>query len=454
MDGRQKRIENSLQRQLSLWLSVAILGIAIVAGAFAFFSALNEAHELQDDTLRQVATLFDRHHLALPEKGNVGKDSDDDAELRVYVQPYSTSPAANGLSADALLALPGGLADGLDTVRAGGETYRVLIRTLNTGERLAVAQETALRDETALNSALRTLAPFLILVPILMLVVAGLIRRLFEPVAALASEIDRRGEQELQPIPPEPLPKEIRPFVGAINRLFGRVEQSMETQRRFVADAAHELRSPLTAMSLQAERLAESEMSVQASERLHTLRQGIERGRSLLDQLLTLARAQAVATSTSTVVSLQQVFRRVLEDLLPLAEAKQIDVGMTTDADLLVQASEVDLVTLVRNLVDNAIRYTQAGGRVDLSIQTAGGVTTVRIEDNGPGIPEAEQVRVFDPFHRVLGNDAIGSGLGLSIVKTISARIGAEVSLDFTDPQAKTGLCVSVLLKPFLQEGH
>lgn len=445
MDGIKSRIKDSLQIRLSLGLSLAILTVALIAGIFAFFSAFNEAHELQDDVLRQVATLFDRHHLTAPQEGDSGRVTDSDAESRVFVQMLSAPPSSSdNRVANPPLALPQNLRAGMQTVSIGGETYRVLVRTLTTGQRLAVAQETAVRDEIARDSALRTLMPFLILVPILLLVVANLVRKIFKPIANLSIEIDQRGEQELHPIAADPLPAEIRPFVGAINRLLRRVEQSMDAQRRFVADAAHELRSPLTALSLQAERLADTEMSANARERLNTLRQGIERGRSLLDQLLTLARAQAGATTPTTAVSVQQVYRRVLEDLMPLAEAKGIDIGVVSDLDAQVVANEVDVITLVKNLVDNAIRYTPAGGRVDLSVFAANGVTALVVEDSGPGIPETERGRVFDPFYRVLGSDEIGSGLGLSIVQAISARVGASVRLEFANDERRAGLRVVV----------
>lgn len=445
MDDIKKRVKDSLQLRLSLWLSLAILSVALIAGIFAFFSAFNEAHELQDDVLRQVASLFDRHHLTAHQGSDSGRQTDSDPESHVFVQLLS-APLSSSVSkvTNPQLALPRNLRDGMQTISIGDGTYRVFVRTLGTGEHLAVAQETAVRDEIARDSALRTLMPFLILVPILLFVVANLVRKIFKPVADLSIEIDRRGEQELHPIAPEPLPAEIRPFVGAINRLLGRVEQSMDAQRRFVADAAHELRSPLTALSLQAERLADTEMSANAHERLDTLRQGIERGRTLLDQLLALARAQSLAIMPRTTVSIQQVFRRVLEDLMPLAEVKGIDIGVVSDFDAYVLANEVDLITLVKNLVDNAIRYTPAGQRVDLSVSTTDGVTTLVVEDSGPGIPETELARVFDPFYRVLGSNEVGSGLGLSIVQAISTRVGAKVSLGPASNQSESGLRVTV----------
>jgi len=234
----------------------------------------------------------------------------------------------------------------------------------------------------------------------------------------------------------------------AINRLLGRVGQSMESQRRFMADAAHELRSPLTALSLQAERLADAEMSGLARERLTVLRQGIERGRSLLDQLLTLAKAQSVIDLPKSRVSIQSIYRRVLEDLMPLAEAKHIDIGVENTLDAEVWASELEMIAVVRNLVDNAIRYTPAEGRVDLSVGTSNGKTFLRVQDNGPGISLPERERVFAPFYRTLGSGQQGSGLGLSIVRTIADRIDAEVRLDYSDAKKRTGLSATILFSP------
>ena len=185
-------------------------------------------------------------------------------------------------------------------------------------------------------------------------------------------------------------------------------------------------------------------MSANAHERLNILRQGILRGRALLDQMLALARAQSSEITSNTTVSVQQVYRHVLEDLMPLAEAKGIDIGVVSDADAHVTISEVDLITLVKNLVDNAIHYTQTGGRVDLSVLATKEEIMLVIEDNGPGIPEAERERVFDPFYRVLGSEEIGSGLGLSIVQTISARVGAKVSFGYVNDQLRSGLRVMV----------
>lgn len=447
MDGFKERLNDSVQVRLSVTLSLAILIVAALAGFFAFFSAINETHEMQDETLRQVAILFDRQKMTL-HYPVVEQVAGDDEESRVIVQYLADSTKASG-SDDATtpLPFPTGLADGFSTLSVAGENFRVLVRTIASGERIVVAQEADVREKEARKSAWRSLLPFLILFPVLLLVVSDLVRKLFRPIATLSEEIDQRDEQALHPIDENHLPTEIRPFVVAINRLLTRVAQSMETQRRFIADAAHELRSPMTALSLQAERLSAIEMSAAAHQRLLPLTQGIERSRKLIDQLLALATAQSSAERSQSSVSVHDIYRRVLEDLLPLAERRHIDIGVESFEDVQVVGNEMDLLILVRNLVDNAIRYTPVGGRVDLAVEMAGESVILEVKDSGPGISAEEQLLVFDPFYRSLGTDESGSGLGLAIVKAIADRMGARLRLSFSDEKNKSGLCVSVWLK-------
>lgn len=456
MDGFKKRLNESIALKLSFSLSLTILVVAIVAGMLSFVSAFDEAHELQDDTLSQVAALIDRHQISLPIPARDQPSNDGDQESRVIVQYLvDTPPVGSKSDAASPLPIPNTLADGLHTLDLGGETLRVLVKTTASGKRIAIAQETGVRDEIARDSAFRTLLPFLVLVPILIVIVADLVRKMFRPISLLSAEIDQRVETELQPVTEAHLPLEVRPFIVAINRLLDRVAQSMGAQRRFVAAAAHELRSPLTAMSLQAQRLAEAEMSPAARARLATLQQGIDRSRDLMEQLLTLAKIQASADQPVSARSLRAIFSRVLEDLMPLAEAKRIDIGVEGPQDVLVLASELDLIILVKNLVDNAIRYTPNGGRVDISLAIHAGIATLQVKDTGPGIPVGERERVFSPFYRVLGSDHVGSGLGLSIVTAIAQRIGAKVWLAYADEANESGLCVSVsILAPIVHKGE
>jgi two-component system OmpR family sensor kinase len=423
----------SLQFSLSAWISILIAGVAVIAGAIAFMTAFHEANELQDDQLKQIAALVTPQTLAALQRHAFGHVPGADHESRLVIQTLS-DPAMP-------LALHAGLPDGIQNVAVQGERWRILIKTLGADTRVVIGQATAGRDEIARNSALATVMPFVVLMPVLLLVIGFLVRRVFRPLTALSSGLDCRADQDLSELSDAALPAEIVPFVVAINRLLGRVGQSVSAQRRFIADAAHELRSPLTALSLQAERLQATEMSPQALERLTTLRRGLSRTRSMLDQLLTFARVQDGGGSMETGVSLQQIFRIVLEDMMPLAQAKRIDIGVTSAGDAMVHAPEVDLRILVRNLVDNAIRYTPERGRIDLSIREHNGHVQFEVADTGPGIAPTERERVFDPFYRVLGNEQVGSGLGLSIVSTIGKRIGAIVELGDVMPR---GLRVTV----------
>ncbi len=230
MDGLKGRIGQSIRLRLSLWLAVSILTVAVVAGAFSFFAAFDEAHELQDDILRQVAGLVRNRQLLLrsPEPGEDAPLRDN--ESRVIIQ---TLAGGQDQQSARRLALPATLGDGLHTLKVGAVRYRVLVASVGS-DRIAVAQDTAVRDEIARDSALRTLAPFLVLVPILLLVVARLVGKMFRPIAALSAEIDRRSDQDLHPLAAGALPVEVRPFAVAINRLLGRIGQAVDLQRRLL----------------------------------------------------------------------------------------------------------------------------------------------------------------------------------------------------------------------------
>jgi len=434
MDGQQGKLTKSLQYRLSFWLILLILGVAIAAGIFSLLSAFDEANDLQDNQLRQVATLIKHHQWAASpaeSQGSIPGGSDPDALLVIQDLPASGPHTVK--KDNPVLPLPTNLPNGMQTVKVGHQSWRIYVSPLDQGGRVAVGQLTELRDEIARDSALRTMMPFAVLIPLLLLLVGSLIQQMLKPLKNRSHELNHRSDQDMSPVDASDLPAEVIPFILAINRLLARVSQSMATQRRFVADAAHELRSPLTALSLQAERLEAAEMSDQARERLAILRNGLDRARSLLEQLLTLARVQQAEQSIADPCeSVFLIFRIVLEDLMPLAEAKNIDIGVEGHADAMITTSRLDLMTLIKNLVENAIRYTPPGGRIDLSIEQENDSITIDIADTGPGIPQSEHQRIFDPFYRMLGSDETGSGLGLSIVKTIANRIGATISLSET----------------------
>lgn len=439
MDGAEEALRHSLQFRLSAWLAATIVATAVAAGIFSFSAAFDEAHELQDDLLRQIASLMGRTQITTGHL-DAAQAEDADEELQITVQDLS------GALSDRTLPIPSTVKDGVQTVEISGEPFRVFVKTAKSGRRFAVAQETEARNIIARDSALRSVTPLLFLLPLLLALVAYVVRTMLRPIHNLSDELHRRSEQDLTPIPTAKIPDEMRPFIVAINGLLDRVKRSVDAQRSFVANAAHELRSPMTALSLQAERMKDTEMSETARTRLLELQHGIERGRSLLNQLLALARVQLASPGPKTLISIDQLYREVLEDLMPLAERKNIDIGIETTGGLEVHTSKSDLASVVRNLVDNAIRYTPAGGRVDLAAARRSDLIVLSIKDTGPGIPESERAHVFEPFYRVLGSEEIGSGLGLSIVKTISDRLGFEIAVTYSDENQATGLTATVTI--------
>ena len=448
MDGLQGKLTNSLQFRLAAALSALVIALALGAGTFSFWTAFEEANELQDDQLRQMAALIDRHEVPVESLRPGAPERGADPDLQFVVKVFAGPGASAAPDTGPLSALSPTVADGLQTAVVGRESWRLYVRPMRTGAKLVVGQQTAARDEIARTGALRTALPLLALVPVLLLLVGVIVRRALKPILDLARELDRRGENDLATLHDDRVPNEIQPFTASINRLLGRVTRSMDMQRRFVADAAHELRTPMTVLSLQAEALAGRELSDSVRERVVSLRQGIQRARSLLEQLLTLARFEAAPATTTrpSPISALAAVRTIIEEQLPLAEEKHIDLGVVGDGgDALVHVRDVELHSLLRNLIDNAVRYTPPGGRVDVGLKADAAGVTVEVADSGPGIHPDERERVFDPFYRVLGTEAEGSGLGLSIVKTLADRMGITVRLDDARSEAGLGgLCVVV----------
>ncbi len=423
-------MSRSLRRQLSLWIALASIVIGVVAAICSFLLSFQEARELQDDQLYQTALLVEHLGGAAafwtehdPQAARI------DPEARIFIAPLGGSPTDSDMPGKRQLPpLPADLSEGFQTVSAGGEPWRLFVHTLPSGKRIAAAQQTAVRDEIAWYAGLRTLAPMLFLVPALVLMTAAIIRKGVLPVTRLAQQLDRRAGAHLQPLSTEELPDEIAPFVTSINDLMRRTNEVLAQQRRFIADAAHELRSPLTALSLQAENLEQATNGHDRSQRLQQLKAGLARTCALLQQLLALARQQN-AVQRQEPVRFDGVVRQVLGDLMPLASAKGIDLGCEQLDPVTVMAPSEALAILIRNAVDNGIRYTPAGGVVDITLRHEGDRALLLVADTGPGIPPGEEARLFEPFYRVVGSDETGSGLGLAIVRSIADRLGGEVTL-------------------------
>ena len=424
MDGRPQPINRSLQRRLLYWIAGVTIVSSLAAGGASFVLAFRQAQELQDEQLRQVSLLVEHSgkasDLLLGPVGNVDQN-DPDAQMIVY-----------RLGADAkntsLEKLPINLPEGFLTLKSRGVDWRLFVNTLPDGDRIATAQMTSVRNEIARDSGLHTLLPILLLVPTLAFLTSWIIRRSLTPVVVLAEQLDQRHDGNLSEISTQEVPSEIEPFVTAINRLMKRTDGTLAQQRRFIADAAHELRSPLTALTVQAENLEHTPLSAETSVRVLQLKAGLGRTTKLLEQLLNLARSQN-GSSQAQNIRFDELVRHVMEEYLPFALSKQIDFGCKRFEPTSVMAPPEELRMLVRNAVDNALRYTPEGGTVDVSIYQGSGQTVFMVEDSGPGIPPDEVERIFEPFYRVMGSGETGSGLGLAIVCSIAERLGGKVSL-------------------------
>lgn len=417
-------MKRSLQRHLSLMLGSAILLAGLAAAAASFGLAYIEAKELQDDMLRQIANLNAGAAAKSPLPGAQLRDAKDIAlsepESRIKIVYLPGSPRPTWLSRDLL--------PGFHTLNAGPEYLRVFVHVTPSGKSVIVAQPTDARDEIAINSALRTLIPLLLLLPVLAWLIVRIVRNELAPIARLSRSLDEQSADQPSPIADDGLPDEITPFVHAINRLLERVNYLMGQQRRFIADAAHELRSPLTALSVQAQNLRQAGSLEAMQARVAPLQAGIERARQLTEQLLSLARTQAGAT-TETVINVPVMARELIAEFLQRAEAKGIDLGLEENARFSLRASPEALRLILGNAVENALKYTPEGGEVTIRLSADHENAVIEVVDSGHGIPVAERERVFDSFYRMPGTSGEGSGLGLTIAREAAIRLGGTVSL-------------------------
>lgn len=428
----------SLRGRLFISLTAVVLLTGLVGGVFAHRWAFDEAIETQDSVLIQIAGLVQSGGFTGAQDLH-GVDEDSEIWLMELGKTPQGTPEERQLWR---------LPDGMRDATRKGKPVRLVLRTRSDGSRFAVAQSTGVRDEIAGDMAFRTVLPIAALIPCLMLVIAFVIARSLRPMVQLADELDARPADNMTPLPLRGLPSELNPFVSSIDGLFRRVHDMMEQQRRFIADAAHELRTPLTALSLQAENLDQVELPPAARERLAVLRQGMARSKHLLEQLLALARHDAAPPDRARweVVELDQAARGVVADLLREAASRGVDLSFERAESVPVRGEPMMLAAMIRNLVDNALRFTPEGGKIDVAIYRDGATGVLHVEDTGPGVPPEEIGRIFEPFFRSQRPEGDGVGLGLSIVKRIVDRLGGSIeAVNIVEP-GRTGLRVVVRL--------
>lgn len=433
----------SIKRYLFAWLLGSLLVGGLLVGVVTYLVTLAEMNEVFDAYLENAAKSIGRYHdsfdkspvpgsdvrhtASLPERS----DTPDDVEILTVTWTrdgqliYTSDPRAN---------LPFVGIEGLSLLVADDEEW-IVYSNVTPGGVSQAAQRVAQRKFMAGESAAQVLPPMLVL----LVVTGGLLvfgmRRGFAPLASAAQDVAARSAASLDPIPAEAVPAEVKPLVNSINDLLARLAKSFSLQRRFLADAAHELRTPVTALRLQLQLLRRAKSESAREQAYEELEKGIDRSQRLIEQLLAVARSEPDDESLRLQdVDADELVRSVVSAFNAKASHRGVDLGAQAGAGVRIRGDAEQLRVLLNNLVDNAIRYTPAGGTVDVEASDEGGAPRLSVTDSGPGIPVAERERVFDRFYRGEsaahpGAEAGGSGLGLAIVRTIAQRHGAHVSL-------------------------
>ena len=416
----------SIRHQLLIWLVAIVVAGVGAAGWLIYRQALAEANELFDYQLQEIAAalpsepfsqIFGAHNEA--DEGIVIQIWSRTGALMYYSHPRAPlAPRAElGFSTER-------------TERGDWRVYGAIV-----GDNVVqLAQPLSVRNRLAADVAWRTLWPLIVLLPLLGVAVWVIVGRGLAPLARVTRALEARRPQALDPLPDGRLPLEVQPLVRALNGLLARLTEALDTQRAFVADAAHELRTPLAAVQIQSQLVARAHDPESRREALVDLQSGVTRATRLAEQLLALARAEPIDGAVKEPVDLRALLGECVAAHAPLAERRGVDLGFENAEPATIMGDADALRAMFGNLLDNAVKYTPQGGRIDATLQLQReGRPCVQISDSGPGIPSEERERVFDRFYRDASararSDVAGSGLGLAIVKRVAAQHGASIEL-------------------------
>lgn len=429
----------SLAQHLLAWLLGALsLGAVVIVGA-SYVLTLDELDEVFDANLQETAAAVAMHHRfdapgAPRPRGTLPalpRFYDTEGRFDVVTLAW-TREGRLQWSSEPAAAVPFVARNGIAHVRHGAEEWHVYTLVLDAGV-VQAAQRESSRVVLAAEVALQLLLPVVALIALTGALLVVALRRGLAPLDRAAAAVALRDADAVEPIEVSALPTEIHPFAQSINGLLQRLAEAFGTQRRFVADAAHELRSPVTALRLQLQLLERAGDDAARARAVASLRAGIERSQRLIEQLLSLSRVGPDAPAKHLPVDLGSLVRDAVSRHSAEAEHRGLDLGADVGPVRPVVADADQLATLLDNLVGNAVRYTPNGGRVDVRALELEGRPALQVVDTGPGIPEAERERVFDRFYRGADLPAeqrtSGSGLGLAIVQAVAQRHGATVSL-------------------------
>ena len=434
---------DSIRRTLLLWLLIGLLAIGVLVSGATYVAARREAGDLLDLQLKQLAYSTRIDDLirgrqpdfaarALPPSGGI-------TELvtqiwdRNGVLVYWSEPG---------MGLPIPETEGYSTVHHEGRDWRVYTMVQGT-HALQVAQAQDQRDAIATQTAIRTLVPFVAFLPLFALLIWVGVGRGLAPLRTMSEAVSKRRPDAMAPLNERDLPEELKPLAHSLNELLARLDAALGAQRRFTADAAHELRTPLAALKLQLDMARRAVDADRRESAYADLDAGVRRASHLVDQLLTLARIEPESLASRTVdCDLTELAKEAIVARHALAADKGVDLGLARSAPAHVRGDPASLAILMSNLIGNALRYTPHGGRVDVAVDASDTEAIFSVADTGPGIPAQDRERVFDRFYRGDAVPESGSGLGLSIVKRIADAHHGAIGLD--EGAGGTGLVVTI----------
>ncbi|TAK83484.1 MAG: hypothetical protein EPO20_17715 [Betaproteobacteria bacterium] len=442
----------SIRANLVLWLVSALALGTIVVLAATYVLTRNQIGRVFDDELKQVA-----HAVHLREDWQTRRVRIARPGFALSVRAYDQGgriyfeTALPSLPSD----LPQTYTEGYAFMDSAEGLWRVYTHVTEEGT-VQVGQAMGARDTLARDLSISVLMPMLMLIPLLVVLVAWVLKRGLAPLDETSRRVSDRDASRLDPLPTDNVPRELLPLVEQINALLARLEGALGAQRRFLADAAHELRSPVAALALQVQLAERAHSTAARATALAELERGVERARRLVQQLMDFARLEpGVQSAPFQPVNLARMAREVVGSYAPRAESQEVDLGADAPASAWIPGAETELRSLLENLVDNALRYAPENSAVTVSVRAEERQVELCVTDAGRGIPVTERERVFERFHRVAGDSTRGTGLGLAIVKAIAERHQGTIALADSQPGAALpGLAVRIRFPARLPPGR
>ena len=430
---------NSLKRKLILYTSFfsVVLGCLLMVSAYKI--SLEETKEILDAQMKNLAERVAAHSPELMQSQFDPEKHYHEEDLFVDVWPYSQQ--SHQYHEFNLLIQPIQKA-GFYTHKTSHGTWRTYVLPLKDYQ-VQVSQQQSVRQNLAIELAGSMFVPYLLFMPFMLWGLGWMISRILQPLDDFKAELTQRDSKALNPIQSQHYPIEIAPTIEEMNALFERISLAQQEQRQFIADAAHELRTPITALTLQVKVLLQEFPEHKA---LNNLALGLIRMQHLVAQLLSLAKQDASLPELETKhpFYLNETAVHCVEALIHLAMQKDIDLGMERNEVLMVNMQETAVHSVIYNLIDNAIKYTPEHGVINVSVFQQEGMAILQIEDSGPGIDPALHAQILKRFYRVHHHQEVGSGLGLSIVDKAVERLNGRLS--FGSSASLGGLQVNVQL--------